>query len=248
MTFGNNRIQTTTDYHLLTSLSSGLDRDPDTGEDIRDMKRLLQILLKDETFRVHTWLSPLVHDASVTPVTLDEGAWPGVVRSAWKLDPVLAVHMSQRFQSPSLQKEVRRLILVNPEDVIECPLAAQIMLGDTLSSDLQFQLKVRRCRICLTLVPALLGTSRATNGNNLFPSILWQQSHDPTIRNALATKSLHSSHILLRSTDRPSSPLRSTRIRRTIHYGSIPPLTPLRPSNYLEHERKRLQGRRLHYP
>jgi phosphatidylinositol 4-kinase A len=140
--FGNNRIQTTTDYHLLTSLSTGLDRDPDTGVDIHDMKRLLQILLKDETFRVYTWLSPLANDASVAPVVLEEGAWPSVVRSAWKLDPVLAVHMSQRFASPSLQKEVRRLIVANPEDVITCPVAAQIMLGDTLSSDLQFQLKV----------------------------------------------------------------------------------------------------------
>ena len=247
VTFGNNRIQTTTDYHLLTSLSAGLDRDPDTGEDIREMKRLLQILLKDETFRVHTWLSPLAHDASVTPVILEEGPWPGVVRSAWKLDPVLAVHMSQRFASQSLQREVRRLIVANPEDVIECPLAAQIMLGETLSSDLQFQLKVFRYRTCLTLVPALLDTSRATDGDNLLPPIIWQQSTGPTIRDALATKSFHSSHLLLCPTNRPSSPLRSIRLRRTIHYGSIPPLTPLRTSNYLEHERKRLQGRRLHH-
>ena len=142
VTFGNNRIQTMTDYHLLTSLSLALDRDLETGEDIREMKRLLQILLKDETFRVHTWLSPLAHDASVMPIMLDEGAWLNVVRSAWKLDPVLAVHMSQRFASQSLQKEVRHLIVSKPEDVIECPVAAQIMLGDTLSSDLQFQLKV----------------------------------------------------------------------------------------------------------
>ena len=51
-----------TDHHLLISLAHGLDRDPDTGEDIREAKRLLQILLKDETFRVHTWLSPLTNE------------------------------------------------------------------------------------------------------------------------------------------------------------------------------------------
>jgi len=211
--FGNNRIQTTTDYHLLTSLSFGVDRDPDTGEDIHDMKRLLQILLKDETFRVHTWLSPLANDTSVTPVVLDEGAWPRVVRSAWKLDPVLAVHMSQRFPSHALHKEVRRLIVANPEDVVDCPVAAQIMLGDTLSSDLQFQLKVHIFLTFLILVPALLGTSRSTDGDNLFPSSLRQQSTDPSIRDALTTQSLDSSHVLLRATNRPSTPIRSTRLR-----------------------------------
>lgn len=204
MTFGNNRIQTTTDYYLLTSLSSGLDRDPDTGEDIHDMKRLLQLLLKDETFRVHTWLSPLAHDASVTPVILDEGAWPGLVRSAWKLDPVLAVHMSQRFASQSLHKEVRRWIVANPEDVIHCAVAAQIMLGDTLSSDLQFQLKVRFLLTFLTLVLAVLGTGRTTDGDNLFPAILRQQSADPAIRDALTFKPLDSSYVLLRAANRPS--------------------------------------------
>jgi phosphatidylinositol 4-kinase len=41
-----------------------------------------------------------------------------------------------------MKKEIRRLILANPEDVINSPLAAEIMLGDNLSADLTFQLKV----------------------------------------------------------------------------------------------------------
>jgi phosphatidylinositol 4-kinase A len=136
-----------TDYHLLTSLVHGLDRDPDTGEDIRESKRLLQILLKDETFRVHTWLSPLANDASVGPVNLDETTWPVAVRSAWRLDPYLAVHLSERFVSRRMNKEIRRLIMANPEDVIESPVAAQVLLGDSLSPDLKFQLKVHSATI-----------------------------------------------------------------------------------------------------
>lgn len=130
------------DHHLLTSLAHALDRDPDTGADIRETKRLLQILLKDETFRVHTWLSPLVNDPLVTPVNLDESIWIATVRSAWKIDPYLAVHLGERFISPAMHKEIRRLVMANPEDVIESPAAAQILLGDSLSSDLRFQLKV----------------------------------------------------------------------------------------------------------
>ena len=174
VTFGNNRIQLITDYHLVTSLANGLDRDPDTGEDIRETKRLLQLLLKDETFRIYTWLSPLANDNSVAPVNLDESNWLGVVRAAWKVDPFLAVHLSERFTSPTMRKEIRRLVMANPEDVIESPVAAQILLGDSLSPDLSFQLKVLLSIIWLIAVFIVLDTGRPSYGYNLFPTIIRQ--------------------------------------------------------------------------
>ena len=140
--FGNNRIQLMTDLNLLNTLATELDRDADIGEDTRDLKRLLQILLKDETFRVKTWLSPLTNDASGTPVNIDDITWPSVVKAAWRVDPYLAVHLSQRFISQSMKREIRRHILASPEDVMECPVAAEILLGDQLSTDLTFQLRV----------------------------------------------------------------------------------------------------------
>ena len=140
--FGNNRIQLMTDLNLLNMLATGLDRDADIGEDSRDLKRLLQILLKDETFRVKTWLSPLTNDPSVTPVNVDDITWPSVVKAAWRVDPYLAVYLSQRFVSQSMKREIRRHVLATPEDVIESPLAAEILLGDHLSTDLTFQLRV----------------------------------------------------------------------------------------------------------
>lgn len=142
VTFGNNRIQLITDAHLLASLAASIDRDPETGQDIRDIKRLLQILLKDETFRVHTWLSPLAADPHIGPVILEETSWLTAVRVAWNVDPYLAVNLSERFISVAMMKEIRRLVMANPEDVIESPLAAQIMLGDSLAPDLGFQLRV----------------------------------------------------------------------------------------------------------
>jgi len=142
ITFGNNQIQLMTDYHLLNSLLQSIERDPDTGAEVSEVRGLLLILLKDEIFRVHTWLSPLVHNTSIAPASLDEASLVTVVERAWRVDPYLAVHLSERFMVPSLLKEIRRLILLTPEDVIQSPLAAEILLGDTLSPDLQFQLKV----------------------------------------------------------------------------------------------------------
>ena len=121
----------------------------DRMEGRRETKQLLHVLLKDETFRVYTWLSPLANDSSVVPVNLDESNWVEVVRSAWKLDPYLAVHLSERFTSPAMQKEIRRLIAANPEAVIESPVAAQILLGESLSSDITFPLKVTASLISL---------------------------------------------------------------------------------------------------
>jgi phosphatidylinositol 4-kinase A len=172
VTFGNNRIQLMTDYHLITSLGHGLERDPDTSEDIREAKRMLQLLIKDETFRIYTWLSPLANDGSVNPVNLDESNWLGVVRLAWKLDPYLAVHLSERFTSPAMQKEIRRLVMANPDDVIESPIAAQILLGDSLSSDLRFQLKVVLSVIWLIAALTLLGSGCPSYGDNFLPTLI----------------------------------------------------------------------------
>lgn len=140
--YGNNRIQLATDAHLLSSLAAAIDRDPETGEDIRDLRRLLQILLREESFRVQTWLNPLNNDLSIGPAVVDEISWPTVVRVAWKVNPFLAVHLGESFVSPAMSKEIRRLIKTNPEAVRESPLAAQILLGESLPADVGFQLNV----------------------------------------------------------------------------------------------------------
>jgi hypothetical protein len=73
-----------------------------------------------------------------------------------------------------MMKEIRRLILANPESVIDSPLAAQIMLGDSLASDLAFQMKVFLIVAWLIVAFAILGTRCSTNGYHILPSIVWQ--------------------------------------------------------------------------
>lgn len=142
VTFGNNKIQLSTDYNLLTLLLQSIGRDPTPSDDIRELRRLLVTLLKDEIFRVHTWLSPVTHDTSVNPVSLDDASWVLMARAAWNADPYLCVHLDERFVAPALSREIRRLIKLDPEDLVESPRAAEILLGDGLSSDLRSQLKV----------------------------------------------------------------------------------------------------------
>jgi len=141
VTYGNSRIQLTTDAHLLASLSVALDRDCPSQE-VYEHNRLFILLLKDELFRVHTWLSPVSSDPTIGPVTIPEEGWPEYVRSAWKINRLIAVHLSERFSSNSLDREIQKLVFLYPEEVIDSPLAAQILLGERLSPDLLFQLRV----------------------------------------------------------------------------------------------------------
>ena len=139
--FGSNRIQLITDYQLLQGLSQALDHDPELDPETRDYKRMLMILLKDETFRVHVWLNPLANDLSIGPPTLDDAGWMMTARAAWRMDPILAVHLVKRFAWPALSREIRRLVITNPQDVVDSPLAAQILLGEGTSPDLRLQLR-----------------------------------------------------------------------------------------------------------
>jgi phosphatidylinositol 4-kinase len=66
----------------------------------------------------------------------------GHLKTAWAENPVLAVHLVQRFQSPRLKQEVRWQVLNFPHKVISEPDALEILLGNTLPSDVSFQLKV----------------------------------------------------------------------------------------------------------
>ena len=68
------------------------------------------------------------------------------LNAAWTEDPNLAVQLATRFQSLRLTNEVRRLLLLYPERVLSVPDALHILLGPSLPSDVNTQLKVFGCR------------------------------------------------------------------------------------------------------
>lgn len=64
------------------------------------------------------------------------------LHTAWAEDPCLAVQLATRFQSLRLTNDVRRLLLLHPESALEEPDSLQILLGPSLPSDVNSQLKV----------------------------------------------------------------------------------------------------------
>lgn len=64
------------------------------------------------------------------------------MKTAWAVDPSLTVHLTTRFHSIKLHKDVRYLLLKYPDKTIEEPEALQILLGGSLPNDISFQLKV----------------------------------------------------------------------------------------------------------
>jgi phosphatidylinositol 4-kinase len=65
------------------------------------------------------------------------------LKTAWDENPNIAVHLTQRFQSQRLNTEVRWQVLNFPHKVLDNPDALEILLGNSLPSDVTFQLKVR---------------------------------------------------------------------------------------------------------
>lgn len=66
----------------------------------------------------------------------------GHLKTAWIENPLVAVHLTQRFQLPRLTQEVRWQVLNFPHKVLDDPDALELLLGNQLPTDVSFQLKV----------------------------------------------------------------------------------------------------------
>jgi phosphatidylinositol 4-kinase len=66
-----------------------------------------------------------------------------LVRTAWWIDPALAIELATRFHYPRLHNEIRLLLLAMPEKAISEPEALPLIYGGQLPSDAGEQLKVR---------------------------------------------------------------------------------------------------------
>jgi phosphatidylinositol 4-kinase A len=71
-----------------------------------------------------------------------QSSWPSAVRNVWKIDPAIAVHMSERFNAGTLQTEVTRLVRSNTRDVLDVPEALRFLIGENLDTNIKRDLKV----------------------------------------------------------------------------------------------------------
>ncbi|KAL9121330.1 MAG: hypothetical protein Q9187_002118 [Circinaria calcarea] len=127
--FGGNRLQIKAEVRLLVDIELALVAVASIGsnatrslQSLTTKHDLLVRLLDDEHMRLHA-------------------ASSSMLKAAWAQSPGLAIQTSKRFRSPSLAREIRQLLLDSPQRAIGEPDALHIMLGDTLPSDLSFQLK-----------------------------------------------------------------------------------------------------------
>jgi phosphatidylinositol 4-kinase A len=65
------------------------------------------------------------------------------VRTAWQLDPSIAIHLADRIGRPSIQAEVGRLVRSNTREVLDSPEASRFLLqADRMDSKNKRDLKV----------------------------------------------------------------------------------------------------------
>ncbi|GMK56681.1 hypothetical protein CspeluHIS016_0305210 [Cutaneotrichosporon spelunceum] len=110
----------------------------------RDRVRLMQLLIENEINRLHVWYNPandkgrnLIAGTTVEQgITADE--WSGLVRKAWRQNPVMAVHMAERFKNnTTVVPELTKLIRADPRAVLDVPGALQFFVGDKLESSMR---------------------------------------------------------------------------------------------------------------
>ena len=126
------------------------------------------------------------------------------MRTAWTENPALAIELIARFPSAKLHKDVRWLLMNFPDRAISEPEAVQVLLGDTLPSDISFQLKViRKTRHhfykLTAIVSVVLGSRKSDYCSHLFLASLPQPSIHLAIRHASLGKSFCGCDLLLRS-------------------------------------------------
>ncbi|KAL5320890.1 hypothetical protein ACEPPN_011700 [Leptodophora sp. 'Broadleaf-Isolate-01'] len=151
--FGGNRLQLKAETRLLADVSAALRNVQMIGEkatplikSLQAKESLLQVLIESELLRLTVWLHPLnesrePHVPAPPSKGPTEATLLGLVRTAWAESASLALQLVARFPSPRLHKEVRWLLLNFPDKAVSEPEAVQILLGETLPSDVSFQLK-----------------------------------------------------------------------------------------------------------
>lgn len=143
--FGGNRLQMKAEVQVMQDVlvqlqstrhpmfpSSATRKDPQQKHD------LLEALLANEINRLNVWLSPRAHGGHHNH---PDAQVPGWARTAWTENPSLAIQLVTRFSNEQLRRDVRFLLINFPDKALSDPHAVDLLLGDTLPSDLSFQLK-----------------------------------------------------------------------------------------------------------
>jgi phosphatidylinositol 4-kinase A len=143
--FGGNRLQMKAEVTIMTNILSAI-QNPSTSvtatrKSLQQKQDLLEILLQSEVNRLSVWLFPLGSDHGDHPVH-DPSIVAKLLKTAWIEHPGIAIQLVNRFSSfETVRNDVRFLLLNFPEKALQEAEAVSVLLGDTLPSDISFQLK-----------------------------------------------------------------------------------------------------------
>lgn len=73
-------------------------------------------------------------------------SWVSALRTVWKIDPAIAVALSERFNVGALQHEVTRLVRSNTREILDCPEALRFLIGDKFDANMKRDIKVCQIR------------------------------------------------------------------------------------------------------
>ena len=144
--FGSNKLQLKAEVKVLNDVSSSLAASG-TGarSSLQPKQELLQRLISHEVGRLVVWISPIRDEhRTVGPhgVIVKDTDFLDLLRTAWDEDCRIAIQLATRFpQSERLISEIRSTLLRRPEKAIGAADALYILLGPSLPSDVQAQLK-----------------------------------------------------------------------------------------------------------
>ncbi|KAK6613897.1 phosphatidylinositol 3 [Botrytis cinerea] len=150
--FGGNRLQLKAETRLLNDVVIAFRSVTMAGSKPTAMLQLMQakeellhVLIESEQIRLNVWLDPLRQGRDIqvpAPAKVpNDAALLPLVKTAWNENPSLAIQLVSRFPSARLHQDVRLLLLQFPDKAISEPEAVHILLGDTLPSDVAFQMK-----------------------------------------------------------------------------------------------------------
>ncbi|KAG4028457.1 hypothetical protein MFRU_021g00480 [Monilinia fructicola] len=151
--FGGNRLQLKAETRLLNDVIVAFRSVTMVGSKptallklIQAKEELLHVLIESEQIRLNVWLDPLRSGRDIqvpTPAKSgpNEAALLALLRTAWNESPSLAIQLVSRFPSVRLHHDIRSLLLQFPDKAISEPEAVHILLGDSLPSDVAFQMK-----------------------------------------------------------------------------------------------------------
>ncbi|SMY25819.1 unnamed protein product [Zymoseptoria tritici ST99CH_1A5] len=152
--YGSNRLQMRAEKKLLMDVSPTIDDLGGVGEkatkalpSLRQKAALLSQLLTHEIGRLTVWIAPLAQEPkSIAPghneLNSQETTISALLQTAWDEDPRIAVQLTKRYSTTNkLAQDVRRFLVKEPQKAIHEPDALYILLGPSLPSDLQPQLR-----------------------------------------------------------------------------------------------------------